>query len=690
MMHARDGGLSHGEALADLLAQRSRVIANEKADPYAMGWEPMIWKVADALWDCPTCLDGYFLKQVKNRLDLDWDGFKYEMRKFLGFSAPVRLLFILGGNRSGKSEYSAKRGQLVLNTVRESVVAAFHMSNPRSVRDQQPLFWKYMPPSEKVQRATVSDYIKYKKKTGFSDNSFINSKQSECDFLNYAQDRDTALEGREDNLMLPDELVPPDWIETMLYRVTTRGGAIIVGFTPINGYTPTVKIAMDGAKVMRWSTAFALPRDGGEPDMPRTLGLQPSDWDELLSAVTEKRPAEVAQSNPEDCISWLEGKPSQVPVPEDRMFHQVPRVMRGINQRVGILFFHSGDNPYGNPKEVVQESCTKGATDRKIRLYGLAEKTSSSIFAKFKPAVHVVPASAIPKSGTNTMLMDPATDRNSFLSWIRATSTREYLYREWPGNYEIPGVGVPDPWTVPTGKKEGRNDGAKGGGQETFGYGLYRYKFEIARLERWESFLRWFRDEGGPNEEAAMRLLLDGNLYPRDALLDSWDERDGAEEPVDTRIVDSRAANTPRMENDRPVTLFEDLEEIGLFFQLAPGSSIVDGVSQINTALDYTQDEKLSFVNHPRFMASEECLNTIYSLETWLNVDGDKGACKDPLDNLRYYYTSEAGYVDEGAGEAGTGFYYGRGSTSRRADQGFMIGQDLAGVPKRGTRAQWR
>jgi len=640
------------EALKSLKVRAEKVIAAEKMDPLRFGWEPTIWNVCDALIGLDFC-SGTFAKEIKKRFGMEWPEWAEAMRQHLGFSQAITMLLILGANRSSKSEYSAKRGQIMLTQKPGSKVYAFHMSNPRSVRDQQPLFWKYMPPEYRHQQATANEYIKYKRKTGFSDNSFINPVESECSFLNYAQDRDTALEGMEADLVLPDELIPPDWVETILYRLTTRAGKGVIGFTPIRGYTPTVKIFCDSAKVVEQAEGYMLPRDGGEPDPARALGLSQAEFEEVTQAYIEKRPARAPQSRAQDCCAWLEGKTGQIAPPEGRLFEKMPRVLKCADPKLGVVFFHGCDNPYGNPKEVLSTAATKGPDEMRIRVYGKTDKTISNIFPKFNKDYHVLHAADIPDEGINYFFMDPASDRNFFMTWIRATREAAYIVREWPGGYHIPDIGVPDPWALPSGKKEGINDGRKGQGADSFGFGLLRYKFEIARLERWLDWRKW-RDEK-PNEE-----------YPAEDDLLDWDEANGAVEVMEARLVDSRAASSPRVENDRPVTLYEDLQELGMDFSLAPGSSITDGISRINTALDFDCDAEQSFFNKPKLYVSDACPNTIYSMENWMNVDGQKGACKDPVDNVRYYYTAECGFVDGKTFGTRPGFYYGRGRSRRR------------------------
>jgi hypothetical protein len=299
-------GCSVEEAAASLLRRRSAIMEAEVRDPLRCGWEPRVWKVADALLGL-DCHDVGFLKMLERRLGLDWEGFCQGMRRRLGFEQPVVMLLVLGANRSSKSNYAAKRCQELASFNEKQNVFAFHMSEARSRNEQQHLFWHYMPPEWKVQEKGEETYIAYKRKTGFSDSSFITPNGSECIFLNYMQDRDTALQGTEPNLMLPDELVPPDWLDFIPLRLATRGGKAVVTFTPVQGYTPSVNYFCASGKVTRWSTGFMLPRDGGEPDPARALGLTEEEYKEVMAAQLEKRAAECPQSRPEDVLGWGEG-----------------------------------------------------------------------------------------------------------------------------------------------------------------------------------------------------------------------------------------------------------------------------------------------------------------------------------------------------------------------------------------------
>jgi hypothetical protein len=672
-------GITPEAATDKLLRMRAKTLELEAMDPLRNGYEPQIWHVCDALLGFPYCYDRSFLKQCRARLpecqtkktDKEvWDTFCELMRKFLGFARAVKALLIMGGNRAAKSEYAAKRSMMIAAEKENANIYAMHMSEPRSKRDQQPLFWKYMPQEWQVQMAGLVAYIKYKKKTGFAENSFITPIGSQGAFLNYMQNKDTALQGMEADVVVPDELIPADWIDDIMLRLATRAGIMIPTFTPINGYTPTVKIFCDSAKVVKTIPAYLCPRDGGDPDEAKALHLTAEQYAELWKAVDGHRAAMVPQSQPEDVIAWLEPGAGEAATP-GRLFDEVPRVLKCVDPRKAVVFFNPSDNPYGNPKEVMADLRKKSKAYVRERFYGQAEKTISVLIPKFSRKIHVIPANRIPAGGTNYFFYDPASDRNSFMSWFRRKGRDVYLYREWPGRYHVPGVGIPGPWAIPSGRKDGLNDGDPGEGQKpSFGFGNARYKFEMARLERWTDWKKWMEEVcvGPIYQPGKVRVE-----YPNEEDLAEWDTRDEegnptrAEEIIISRFIDSRAASSPRIENDRPVTLQTLFDEINVFFFLTPGADIADGVSKINSELDYELDETgRIFINPAHFFVSEECENSIYAFENWMNADGQNGACKDPIDLPRYFFTAECEDIGPSDYQPRGGVSYGRKNPSDR------------------------
>lgn len=645
-------------AWTELLARREQIIAEERRDPLLHMWEPPIWWVVDAIMGFP------WVDTVAG------EGWGERMRKHLGFAKPAPVTLVVGGNRGSKSEWASSRVMRILRlggAARARRAWALHSTMPMSIQYQQPLFWKFMPPGLKqtpIKGQTT--YVAYKQKTGFSEQSFVlppdpqaggGQTGADCLFKTYDQDIG-SIEGGNLDIIWPDELVPPDWVETMELRIAEKNGWMPITFTPVQGYSETVRLFQDGAEVVKSCVAFLCPKDGGPADIGRALGfgqrenpttnnqnpnqtsfgINPEETlEELWLAEKERRASIYPQSIPQRCEEWLTGGTGQPSVPPGREFETVPRVMRCADEegKRAVVFFHSADNPFGNPKNVYATIASKSQEFIKERFYGIAHKTLSAKFPRFNRLVHVVPPELVPKEGSNYQYCDPCGGRNFFMHWFRVTPNQVYLYREWPSGFYIPGIGVPGPWALPDGRHP---DGKRGPAQKSFGWGLRQYKREIARLEQWSDFTE-------PNE---------GNEANR-SLVDGWEEENGSKEGVRERYLDSRFASTPRLEKDRPVTLTTEFEEIGLFFLPTPGDDIDEGVQLITDALDYDESRPVGFLNQPRLLISAECVNTIYALQTWTGMTREgrrclDGATKDPIDLLRYFFLSQCAYLGSGAG----------------------------------------
>lgn len=615
-----------------LMKKRDQIILEEKADPLRKGWEPPIWAVCDALLGFPW-------------VDQQW---AEDMRKHLKFPHPARVLLMNGGNRAGKSEYAAKRVMRVLASGPRRRAWCLHSKSQMSIDYQQPLLWKYMPIEWRHKMNSDVGYIAYKQKTGFSEDSFVLPNASDCRFFNYSMERDT-IEGGNLDIIWPDELVPRDWVETMEIRIAEKNGWMINTFTPIEGYSQTVKMFQDAAETVQESIAYLCPADGGDMRPDLALGLDPDDPEEMV--------------HPEDCNEWLkEDGQAQLPEPEDRKFERVPRVMRPstITDPKGeraVIFIHSSDGPYGSPDKVVAKIAGKNMAFIRERFYGLGEKLHSVRFPKFDLKVHILDPKEIPADGTNYHIIDPASARNFFMLWGRVDQEgNKYIYREWPGRYDIPGVGVPGPWALESGDKP---DGRPGPGQNSFGFGYWRYKKEIARLECWPDYLR-----GQPEDITEEQWILGMAEFPEQLnKLERLIQGPGAEatrsEAIFERLIDSRFASTPKIEKDRPVTMITEFEDVGLYFKATPGDNITEGIQQINSHLDYDAERKISSLNRPHLYISSECHNLIFAMQMWTWSDGNKGATKDPIDDLRYFLTADCIYVHpQQTGRAKTRGYY--------------------------------
>jgi hypothetical protein len=306
---------------------------------------------------------------------------------------------------------------------------------------------------------------------------------------------------------------------------------------------------------------------------------------------------------------------------------QVPRVMQCSDPTARILFFHTSDNPFGNYPALVQQLKNKSEEEILIRAYGVCTKSHSAAFPMFSKRAHVITTAqflAITKEfpkGERTHLVDPCDGRMWFMIWVFCPSPNKWIiYREFPSYGHtaayIQGIGMPGPWAL----SGAAADGVKGPAQDSKGFSLERYKEEIERQE--------------------------------------------GDELVLARYIDSRYATSPKSDHERMTTLQEQLTEVGIdFLCMTPGKGSIlktptntpDGsIDMINSALYYDVETELGEwsaelgrLNEPQLQVLETCPNTIYALEHWTGKDGQKGACKDPVDNVRGLFLTGVNYVGE-------------------------------------------
>jgi hypothetical protein len=375
----------------------------EQEDPYRYGYVIPIWETADRQF-----------AQLREQ-----------------FPQGVTELLILGGNRASKSRYLARRAVQVLVENPGARVWCLQSTEASSIQNQQPYIWEYLPAewkpaaSGKMRKGVVTN-ITYSQKGGFTENSFVLPNGSQCWFKFYSMDV-KAIEGAELSYCWADELVSPEWIEALRFRLITRNGELAVGFTPILGYTDTVAEYLAGAVTL--------------------------------------------EDSPAELLADLKGQPLRV-----------PRVQQCSKPTARVVYFHTQDNPFGN-YEAMKTELVKSPKDRVLmRAYGVPTKKAANMFAKFDTSVHVVSPDKIPRTGVNYHVVDPCSGRNWFMIWARFDDAgRCFVYDEWPSQVrEVPGVGLPGPWAVPGGNNP---DGQAGEAQRSFGFGLSHYKLEIENTE---------------------------------------------------------------------------------------------------------------------------------------------------------------------------------------------------------------
>jgi len=569
----------------EYFAGRRDIIQLRLQDPLNYGYEPDVWRLAD------------------------------EQQKALREKYPVGVIeeLDLGGNRASKSERAAKRMMQLLRDTPGARVWCLQSKEDISRIAQQSLFWKYMPLEWKREsgklKQGVTTKIAYSVATGFTDNNFVCPNGSQCSFKFYSVDV-TTVEGPELDAAWPDELVPPDWLEFLRYRLVTRNGVLLTTFTPVEGYSPTVAEYLRGATTLQEIEA--------DPDL----------------------------------------LPVRNPAGDVIRGETVPRIQQSGNPRARIIYFNTHDNPFGNPESMKQTLSGKSRLTILMRFYGVPTKASATVFPLFKETIHVIAPekfAAIEKNGgTRFHLVDPCSGRNWFMIWVFIDPlNRKFVYREWPsyGHPEayIPGVAELGPWTVP-GKAD---DGERGPGQRELGWGLKRYIEEIRRLE---SYVK--TDEQGNTGIAKSDVGAGKSSYHVDrygegpSLTGSGGK---AREEVFERWIDARYANARTVATEQSTTLVEQLDDLGMTFMASKSEKTIFSGSEsgsirlISDALYYDDSKPIDHLNQPHLYVLSTCPNTIYALQNWTGRDGQHGACKDPIDVLRMAELSDINYCDPAA-----------------------------------------
>jgi hypothetical protein len=554
---------------AALVAEREESIRLSKEDPLGYGYEPPMWARMD-------------LEVARRRLEL-------------GPNVVITLV-VLGGIRAGKTHFAAKRLDQHLVHGVQPWVWAMHETEPSSQTIGQRWVNHYLPAQFKTASGKskgAGTRLNYEEGKGFTGMQFRLAKAL-CEFKVYGG-KLGSLQGAELSMAWADELVPKDVAKTARERTLTRAkdlrdpalmrkvkeavvllesgqpcpaellavvyhGVVILTFTPKEGYSPMVAEVLDGAITT---------------EVRKDVPLLPG---------TDKH-----------------GKPKTVPL-----------LKRGRKPGVIIAYLHSDQNAFGNYEGLCAE--LQGANEDRIRIdaYGDVNKAWSSRLPKFNDQVHVIPLSAVPRSGTFYHRVDPCDTRNFFMTWWLVSGSKHYCVREWPqlDDY-IPGVGDPGEWAVSSESK--KFDGDMGTAQEGFGFGLEDYKAEIARVEL--ELGAWFY---GLKEGDKPRAI-----------------------EVYERHMDSRFGNTPTAKREGNTTMIEEFEDIDLEFLPAPGEHLAEGIKLIETKLKYDESRPIDSLNCPKYYIVEHCAAMIFAHQNWTGKDGDKGACKDPIDTARYHFLAD-------------------------------------------------
>jgi len=340
----------------------------------------------------------------------------------------------LGGNRASKTQLGAHLTVKCAMQNEGSLIVCFAQNAELSVLVQQSAIFHQLPSEYKQKTLGQDEYISYTKQNGFAGNSLIFPNGSRILFKTYSQytQNQTVLEGLELGAFSPnvvnlgawcDEyLGGPELVDTLSFRLATRNSKMLLTFTPIEGYSETVRQFLDGAKTIETKKA------------------------ELLN---------------------------------DRA---LPYVQECAGRDAAIIYLHTKDNPFSGYERVAKEAMAKGDESWILcRVYGVPTKSISSKFPCFSRETNVVKHEDIPwvkdpeaNPCTLYQILDPAGRKKWFMAWIAVDATDTWwVYREWPdashGN-----------WAEWRNGKWGAGEGAKRDGQIE---GVQQYVSLITTLE---------------------------------------------------------------------------------------------------------------------------------------------------------------------------------------------------------------
>jgi hypothetical protein len=304
---------------------------------------------------------------------------------------------VLGGNRSGKTTGCAKMIMKAVTESRDGHLVCFSQNSDTSVKVQQAAIWEMMPKEFKKKTKSIEGYINYSMQNGFTGSSFIfPDTRTRVDFKTYTQftNNQTILEGFEFGFKNSDGLNIGAWLDeylgdatlvnTLRFRLATRNSKLIIGFTPIDGYTPFISEYLKGAETL------------------------------------ETRNAELLNDE------------------------SVPIVQYSPDRDAAICYLHSDENPFGGYDRIAKDLRGRPRDEIKVRAYGLPVKSMTSLLPLFNTEVNVLseepnkygktfPDISNKRRFSCYQVVDPAGARNYTSIWAGVDKEgRVYVRREWP------------------------------------------------------------------------------------------------------------------------------------------------------------------------------------------------------------------------------------------------------------------
>ena len=304
---------------------------------------------------------------------------------------------VLGGNRSGKTTGCAKMVMQAVMNNEDGHIVCFSQNADTSVKIQQSAIWEMMPKEFRRKTKSTEGYINFSMQNGFTGSSFIfPDTRTRVDFKTYTQfsNNQTILEGFEFGFKKTNGLNIGAWLDeylgdaalvnTLRFRLATRNSKLVIGFTPIDGFTPFISEYLKGAETLETKDAELL---GGKA---------------------------------------------------------LPIVQYSTGRDAAVIYLHSNENPFGGYDRIQKDLRGRPEEEILVRAYGVPVKSMASLLPLFNTEVNVL--SSLPnKYGRKFpditdqsryscyQVVDPAGARNYVAIWAGVNREGEvYIRREWP------------------------------------------------------------------------------------------------------------------------------------------------------------------------------------------------------------------------------------------------------------------
>lgn len=360
---------------------------------------------------------------------------------------------VLGGNQSAKTTLGSRLAVWAAATIPESEVYCWHVTDKRSIDDQQRFVYEALPQGIKNigTKKGMHHSLQYTQKNGFTDGICIlpplpgARRGGSIKFFNYAQfqQNDQIIEGVKAHFCWADETIPSALMDTLKYRLLTYRGRMLLTFTVIDGWNDTIQ------KIL---------------GKTRTIAKRYCDHPKIMA--------------------------------------ELPIMQESLSMDSCCIYYAwTQDNPFTDYQQFLRLNDKADKATILARGFGVPTKSMTSVFPGFDKEVNVIPHDQMPwiknpdYKVTRYMAIDPGGSKNWFMVWVAVDAAGTWwIYREWP-DY--------DDWALPGSTAEGKPGPAQKGSKK----GIRDYVELIRAAEGDEEVYERFID---PRMGAAERQAEEG------------------------------------------------------------------------------------------------------------------------------------------------------------------------------------